>query len=183
MKGDRLVATILGFVICIGIVLAVYDASRSSKATHSENAQSAVQSPTDSRPASFEDLRKGATEYAAQNNDEGVLTELSFLSKEDLNRPEIQKLYKAATKHKALKSRSEYAEAFERQLLTQGEDATVRATGKDADTLVITYVLTNRATVYQTEINEPLNMNWKQLGFHHIRMSDGFDHSWSFNIQ
>jgi hypothetical protein len=76
-----------------------------------------------------------------------------------------------------------FAKEYERGLLQAGMDATVRAEGKNADTLTITFVLVNRPLVYNM-INDSATMSeWSSMGFKKVRFSDGYESSWSHSLQ
>lgn len=78
--------------------------------------------------------------------------------------------------------RLEYAKDFERNRLEAGEDYIVRAQGPNADVLSVTFVLINRPYVYNMENDPNVRARWSALGFKSVRLSDGFDSSWSFTL-
>jgi hypothetical protein len=123
----------------------------------------------------------------ADKNYTSTLQAIRQLKGDDLRRPVVQTLFMkssdALLKETAAAARNErikYADEYERQMLLAGEDMTIRATGKDAQTLTVTYVLTNRPFVYVLMNDHELNAKWVEMGFTNIRLSDGYDYSWSF---
>ena len=80
-------------------------------------------------------------------------------------------------------NRIDYAEKYEGLMLKAGMDATVRAEGKNADTLVITYILVDRPLVYNM-INDSDTMTvWRTFGFKKVRFSDGYEKSWTQSLE
>ncbi len=80
-------------------------------------------------------------------------------------------------------NRIDYAETYERLMLKAGMDATVRTEGKNADTLVITYILVDRPLVYNMLNDSETTDEWKLLGFKRVRFSDGYESSWSQSLK
>ena len=116
-----------------------------------------------------------------------ALTELQDLHPDDLKRPGVQAMVAKATQgvqvaeaKEKRAARVSYADEYERALLSAGMDATVRATGQNADALAVTYVLINRPFVYGIENDQALNAKLVALGFKSVRLGDGFDASWSY---
>jgi len=118
-----------------------------------------------------------------------VVDELEGLHSVDSKRPGVQSMVSKA-KHEVelahLKemrlARLAYAKDYERSLLGEGMDATVRATGQNAETLSITFVLVNRPLVYKLENDRDMAKTLLSYGFTDVRLSDGFDSSWSYKL-
>lgn len=94
----------------------------------------------------------------------------------------IKKKLEAELRKEAIKQRKEYAKTFEGNLLSVGMDATVRAQGKDATTIVITHVMVNRPFVYQFQRDQATLSTLQKYGFQRVVLSDGFGQSWDFLI-
>lgn len=124
------------------------------------------------------------SDYAA------TLDTLQQLNPSDLKQRQAALLYaranESATKvarFQARTARLKYAEDYERGLLDQGMDATVRSEGTNADSLTITYVLMGRPAVYKLINDSELMSQWKALGFKKVRFSDGYDASWTYRVE
>jgi hypothetical protein len=161
--------------------------SNKGKNGTSQTQAHANDSPLNQPPYEPDKIIARAKRDFSNKNYDSALRVLGNLKINDLHRPEVQNLYNSATdaslKQSLAESRSariSYAGDYERALLQDGEDATVRAQGKNADTLSITYVLINRPFVYQLMNNQELNSRWIALGFKTVRLSDGYEKSWSY---
>ncbi|WP_041532077.1 FtsZ/tubulin family protein [Pelobacter propionicus] len=78
--------------------------------------------------------------------------------------------------------RVKFCELAENMSLSQGIDEKIRASGKDKSTLTMTFVLYNRASVYQT-VNDGQSWDlWRSLGFKKIVFSDGFGKTWTYKM-
>ena len=133
-------------------------------------------------------LAEARAEFAAKDYDATVST-LEQLKPSDLKERQAASLYSRASTLAAKEAaevartaRLTYATTYERGLLEAGMDATVRSEGKNADTLVITYILMNRPLVFQM-INDSETMTvWATYGFKKVRFSDGYESSWTQTI-
>jgi hypothetical protein len=117
----------------------------------------------------------------------GTLQAIRELEENDRRRPDVQALFAkssdASVKESMAsyrKARLDYADDYEKSMLLAGQNMTIRAEGKDAQILTITYVLTNRSYVYILMNDRALNSKWMDMGFKTIRLSDGYEYSWSF---
>lgn len=117
------------------------------------------------------------------------MEDISRLSDPDAKRPEARRLLAQSSERirqddlaKRRTERLAYAKDYERALLSAGQDATVRARGSNADTLVISFVLINRPFVYNTQNDSDLNSLWSGLGFTKVVLTDGYDTSWSYKL-
>ncbi len=134
-------------------------------------------------------LEEAEREFSVKDYDATVKT-LTKLKGPDLDEPRASSLYSRASSLAAKEAAGEargkrlrFATEYERGLLQAGMDATVRAEGKNADTLTITFVLVNRPLVYNM-INDSATMSeWSSLGFKKVRFSDGYESSWSQSLQ
>lgn len=118
-----------------------------------------------------------------------ALDELEGLHPADSQGPSVRSMVAKAMhevqladlKEKRL-GRLAYVKDYERALLGAGMDATVRATGRDADTLTMTFILVNRPFVYKSENDHELTKALRALGFRNVHLSDGYDSSWSYKL-
>jgi hypothetical protein len=179
-----LIVTGIVFIVLVGI-FAPTASNKNKKDT--TPTQTHANDPAQTQPYEPEKIVARAKHYFGDKNYSSVLQALGDLKGDDLRRPGVQNLFNRATdaleKQTVAEFRSariSYASEYERALLKAGEDATVRAQGKNADTLSITYVFINRPFVYQMMNDRELNSRWMSLGFKSIRLSDGYDKSWSY---
>jgi hypothetical protein len=117
----------------------------------------------------------------------GTLQAIRELEENDRRRPVVQALFAKSsdasvkeTMASYRKARLDYADDYEKSMLLAGQNMTIRAEGRDAQILTITYVLTNRSYVYILMNDRALNSKWIDMGFKTIRLSDGYEYSWSF---
>jgi len=68
--------------------------------------------------------------------------------------------------------RDNYAQELERSLLSRGLDATVRAVGKNHDTLRISWAAMSRPVVYNMMTSEGMVQQVPQLGFTRVILTD-----------
>jgi hypothetical protein len=179
-------------LIVTGIVLivlvSIFVPTVSHKGTNDNSpTQAHANDPALNPPYEPEKIVAQAKHYFADKDYTSALQAIRELKGDDLHRADVQNLFNRTTdallKQTVAEFRSariSYASDYERDLLQAGEDVTVRTQGKNADTLTITYVLINRPFVYQLMNDRELNSRWILLGFKTIRLSDGYDKSWSY---
>jgi hypothetical protein len=150
--------------------------------------QARANDPALNPPYEPEKIVAQAKHFFADKDYNSALQAIGKLKGDDRHRPGVETLFNKASeallKEALAESRSarkSYADTYERGLLLAGEDVTVRTQGKNADTLSITYVLIGRPFVYQLMNDRELNSKWISLGFKTVRLSDGYDKSWSYN--
>ncbi len=78
--------------------------------------------------------------------------------------------------------RRTFAGELERRYLDQGMDVTVRATGHNATTLVLSWVLVSRVTAYQFSQQADLFETLRAQGFRRFEITDGYDHTWYWKL-
>jgi hypothetical protein len=179
-----LIATVIVTTVLVNIfVPKVSDKGKNDASPTQAHANDHTLNP----PYEPEKIVAQAKHYFADKDYNSVLQAIGKLKGDDLHRPGVETLFNKASdtllKEALAESRSarkSYADAYERDLLLAGEDVTVRTQGKSADTLSITYVLISRPFVYQLMNDRELNSKWISLGFKTIRLSDGYDKSWSY---
>ncbi len=82
--------------------------------------------------------------------------------------------------------RLEYAEGMQKSLLSDGVDAQVHASGKELDTLWISFPSMDRPTVYQLITSDGITKQVPQMGFKNLRLDnhidglEGYTSSWKF---
>jgi len=171
-------------IVGIAIVLQGDSASPTTKPQQTSAAHNA--SPLPYNPD--QSIAK-AKSYIVTKEYQSALDELRNLQSAELRRPDVRAIATKATrelKRTALTEgrldRIAYAKDYELSLLGAGMDATVRAVGRNAETLTITFVLVNRPLVYQIENDHKLSSVWLSHGFTNVHLSDGFDSSWSYKL-
>ncbi len=121
---------------------------------------------------------------------QSAVWEIGKLNAADTQRPGVQSMLTRATHgtqlaalQEARSARIAYADKYERSLLEEGGDYTVRAEGPNAETLSVKYALINRPFVYKVENDRETNASWVALGFKSVRLGDGFESTWSYKLQ
>jgi hypothetical protein len=178
---------VTGFVVIF--LVGIFVPTVSHKGTNDNSpTQARANDPALTPPYEPEKIVAQAKHYFADKDYGSALQAIRELKGDDLHRPGVETLFNKASdallKEALAESRSarkSYADVYERDLLQAGQDVTVRTQGKNADTLSITYVLINRPFVYQLMNDRELNSKWISLGFKTVRLSDGYDKSWSYN--
>lgn len=94
----------------------------------------------------------------------------------------INRITDAVSDSIARQERLEFAVDYERDLLRKNIDATVRATGRDATTLRVQWILASRPLAFQLAEDPGVNRRLSTLGFVKFVISDG-DQSWSWDIK
>jgi hypothetical protein len=186
LVGGAVVLLVVGLIVGPANLPKVPMAQQSSS-----TAQDHPQAAADYKPAA---IIAAAKQYIAAKNFHMAISEIGQLTASDAQRPGVQNMLARATQAAQLddlkESRSEarsariaYADKYERSLLEEGGDYTVRAEGPNADILSVKFVLINRPFVYNTENDHDLNATWTLLGFKSVRLGDGFDSSWSYKLK
>lgn len=80
------------------------------------------------------------------------------------------------------KSRIDFAADTEKRFLQKGISVDVRATGNKHTTLIFKYALVSKAFAYQVGTQTDFIPQCKAKGFTLVRMTDGFDESYSWNL-
>lgn len=96
---------------------------------------------------------------------------------------EIQKIASLTTKKLMIQQRKEFAKQYELSLLDQGMDTRISTLGKDHSTLKIEWVLMSRPLVYKMINDSSVMSNLKKLGFKKIVFSDGYNHTWTSEME
>jgi len=194
--GRRLLKFALGFcavlvcgvvaLVVIGLIVGDNQPKVPMVRQSSSTGQDQPQAAANYQPAAIIAAAKG---HMAAKEFQAALDEIGNLSASDSKRPAVQSMFNRATHEvqlaalkEARSARIAYADKYERSLLEAGGDYTVRAEGPNADTLHTTFVLINRPFVYNIENDHDLNATWASLGFKSVRLSDGFDSSWSYKL-
>ena len=192
LRGLKICLKIFALLIVTGIVVIVLAIICVPTVSHKGKndtfpTQAHANDPALNPPYEPEKIVGQAKHYFADKDYSSALQAIRELKGDDLHRPGVQNLFNRAsdallkeTLAEFRSARISYADDYERELLQAGEDVTVRTQGKNADTLSITYTLINRPFVYQLMNDRELNSRWILLGFKTIRLSDGYDKSWSY---
>lgn len=148
-------------------------------------------------------ILKSAERAYKDKNYSSTLVILAELHSADLSKPKAHALWASAKEKQGLEERSSFAQDYENNLLGQGLDATVRAQGVGRKTLYISMPLMSRPLVYQimhpdaqakadlaqghiwksiTDDRTDLLAVWKDKGFTRAIFSDGYDQTWTVNL-
>jgi hypothetical protein len=175
-------AIILSFVAFIGSVAAGVPDRDSAAATEAHLKLDSANPPYE--PETI--VAQAERDFTVEDYN-ATLQAIRELEENDRRRPDVQALFAkssdASVKESTAsyrKARLDYADDYEKSMLLAGQNMTIRAEGKDAQILTITYVLTNRSYVYILMNDRALNSKWMDMGFKTIRLSDGYEYSWSF---
>lgn len=79
-------------------------------------------------------------------------------------------------------NRRSFAGTLEGNYLREGMDVTVRATGTNATTLRLTWILVSRPMAYQLSENGELFATLRAQGFRRFEISDGYDKMWYWKL-
>ena len=138
-----------------------------------------------------------AAKAAMSSGDPGsAIMDITQLTPENAKRPDMRKIEQLAQKQQheaverqaaqdrenAIRSRKDFADQAERQYLLQGMDVHLEARGRDADTLYLKFVLLGRPDVYQFSTDSDLQAKLRELGFKKAIFTDGYDETWTVNI-
>jgi hypothetical protein len=78
--------------------------------------------------------------------------------------------------------REQYATTVENQMLEQGYDMTVRATGARKSVLRFQWVKMSRPVIYGFINNKEVVNTLKAMGFKILIFTDGFDSTWQYEV-
>lgn len=80
-------------------------------------------------------------------------------------------------------ARVAFAKTVENQMLEQGWDFDVVATGASHMTLRMTWPLASKVAVHQISQNTQMFETARELGFRRMELTDGYDQTWSWKLQ
>lgn len=79
--------------------------------------------------------------------------------------------------------RKQFAEELEQNMLAQGDDVSIAAVGPNSETLRIRWVLIDRPFVYKFINQSTVQVQMiKAAGFKKLILTDGYDKSWSYDV-
>lgn len=79
--------------------------------------------------------------------------------------------------------RKEMARRMETSMLDGGVDASFTTRGKDATTLHVKYILIGRVFVHQFTKEGEMLSNLRKAGFKKVILTDGYDETWTINLE
>src|SRR5436309_3504976 len=78
-------------------------------------------------------------------------------------------------------AREEYAKTFQKNLYDENMDAEVVTIGPRHTTLRVTWVLATKMSAYKLTKSVPFD-DMRSIGFKKFVLTDGWDHSWTWNL-
>ncbi len=101
-----------------------------------------------------------------------------------LERQQAEELKKEAELNEAamITVRDNLAKSIEGQMLDEGYEMDVKAIGPSKTTLYIRYALAGKVFAHQFSQQEGIFQNARQAGFKEIRVSDGYEYTWTWKL-
>jgi hypothetical protein len=93
-----------------------------------------------------------------------------------------EKAQQAAIANALVETRREFAKQLERNSLEQGISVDVTTSGPKDTILTYSYVLVSKAFVYKVGNDTDLLEKCRVIGFKKIIFTDGYDHSWTYDL-
>lgn len=91
---------------------------------------------------------------------------------------------KAVEKARAdnVSGRRSFAGSYEREMLRKGMSVTITTEGEKSSVLKVKFVLMSKALAFNMKENDKFTDQLRELGFRKLIMTDGYNASWSVNL-